>query len=396
MMHLRQPIVPPKNRPLAVLIHARFSTEEQRQSSIDDQVDACRAFLTSGLPKGTKPSQVTVEVIKEPEVSGEIADRPGINQMWADIEANRWDVIIAEESSRLYRHRCGSPMYSYGKQDGHFRCSSAVSGNCWYRGYRMRERAFPAVLEAVVNEVLSLDGVRDTVLARVRELHEQGGSVAAELKKLDKEEKKLGSAIERLSAAVESGDGSLASLTSRLADRERELAIVRSRRREVEEPGWGRSFRSSARIAVATSAHCLHHGAGTDPEDSRTPRRTARATTSLAGPGTAHRLGRVRAGPRRARRLPGVARRAARDRHSQPLSRAGRAVKSKPRTGDPGDGLRRGEKIATPWGMAAVPGAADQVPENAAPASPAAHRLGNASRHRCGSAIGRTTLPGNA
>jgi hypothetical protein len=104
MMHLRQPIVPPKNRPLAVLIHARFSTEEQRQSSIDDQIAACRAFLDSGMPKGTKPSQVTVEVIKEPEVSGEIADRPGINQVWAGIEAKRWDVIIAEESSRLYRH----------------------------------------------------------------------------------------------------------------------------------------------------------------------------------------------------------------------------------------------------------------------------------------------------
>jgi DNA invertase Pin-like site-specific DNA recombinase len=89
---------------LSVLIHARFSTEEQRQSSIDDQVDACRAFLTSSLPKGTKPSQVTVEVIKEPEVSGEIANRPGINQVWAGIDAKRWDVIIVEESSRLYRH----------------------------------------------------------------------------------------------------------------------------------------------------------------------------------------------------------------------------------------------------------------------------------------------------
>ncbi|MFM8433716.1 MAG: recombinase family protein, partial [Planctomycetia bacterium] len=130
---------------------------------------------------------------------------------------------------------CGSPMYSYGKKDGYFRCSAAVSGVCWYRGCCMRERAFPAVLEAVVNEVLSLDGARDAVRARVRELHEQGGSVAAELKKLDKEEKKLVAAIERLSAAVEGGDGALASLMSRLAERERELAIVQSRRREVEE-----------------------------------------------------------------------------------------------------------------------------------------------------------------
>ena len=108
------------------------------------------------------------------------------------------------------------------------------------------------MLEAVVNEVLSLEGVRDTVLARVRELHEQGGSVAAELKRLDKEEKKLVAAIERLSAAVESGDGALASLTSRLANRERELAIVRSRQREVEE-------QASRKQKLPSAAKLLEH-----------------------------------------------------------------------------------------------------------------------------------------
>ena len=478
MMHLRQPIQLPKGHELRVLIHSRFSTEEQRQSSIDDQIASCRAFLDASLPKGTKASQVKIDIVKEPEVSGEIADRPGINQVWAGIESKRWDLIIAEESSRLYRHHtkagelfesavdadvriicpsdyidtadddwpdrlhmcqmqharsnfytrkrierahdglwargaavgntvigykrrctvpatetepargpfydeideekagvirevferiangetaaevaewldsikfakakwsrqakwttynvnsiirrtiyrgfetfrkkkakrklrtgkseyvwndedkiqtresphlrivsdhlwykanevvdkrrvfqkpirgaghplrgttrqrrgllsgvftcgvCGSPMYSHGKTDGTFRCSGASQGNCWYRGYCMRERVYPAILEAVVNEILAIDGFRDAVLARVQELHEKGGSVAAELKKLDKEEKKLVAAIERLSAAVESGDGALASLTSRLADRERELAIVTSRRREVEE-----------------------------------------------------------------------------------------------------------------------------------------------------------------
>jgi site-specific DNA recombinase len=478
MMHLRQPIVLPFGRPLTALIHARFSTEEQRQSSIDDQIASCRAFLDASLPKGTKASQVKIDVIKEPEVSGEIADRPGINQVWAGIESKRWDLIIAEESSRLYRHHtkagelfesavdagvrvicpsdyidtadddwpdrlhmcqmqharsnfytrkrieraldglwargaavgntvigykrrctvpatktepakgpfydeideetapvlrevferiaagetsaevgewldsikfakakwsrqekwtagnvnaiirrtiyrgfetyrkkvskrklrtgksehvwndedkiqsresphlrivsdhlwykanevvdkrrvfqkpvrgaghplrgttrqrrgllsgvftcgiCGAPMYSYGKTNGSYRCSASAKGKCWNRVYCLRERTEPVILEAVVNEVLSLDGVRDAVLARVRELHEKGGSLAVELKKLDKEEKKLVAAIERLSAAVESGDGTLSSLTSRLTDRERDLAIVRSRRREVEE-----------------------------------------------------------------------------------------------------------------------------------------------------------------
>jgi hypothetical protein len=44
MMHLRQPIVVPTGKPLRVLIHARFSTEEQRQSSIDDPVASCRGW----------------------------------------------------------------------------------------------------------------------------------------------------------------------------------------------------------------------------------------------------------------------------------------------------------------------------------------------------------------
>ena len=43
-------------------------------------------------------------IIREPEISGEIFDRPGINQVWAGIKERRWDVIQAEESSRLYRH----------------------------------------------------------------------------------------------------------------------------------------------------------------------------------------------------------------------------------------------------------------------------------------------------
>ncbi len=58
------------------------------------------------------------------------------------------------------------------------------------------------------------------------ELHEKGGSVAADLKPLDKDEKMLLVVIERLSGAVEGSDGLLASLTSRLAEREWELAFV--------------------------------------------------------------------------------------------------------------------------------------------------------------------------
>lgn len=76
----------------------------ERQSSIDDQVAACRRFVDDCLPKGIKPKHVVIDVIKEPEVSGEITDRVGINQVENGIEAKRWDLIFAEESSRFYRH----------------------------------------------------------------------------------------------------------------------------------------------------------------------------------------------------------------------------------------------------------------------------------------------------
>ena len=104
MMHLRQPIVLASGRPLRVLIQARYSTEEQRQTSTEDQIANCRRFLADNLPRDIEPDRLAIEVIHEPEISGERMSRPGINEVWAGIAAGRWDLIIAEESSRLYRH----------------------------------------------------------------------------------------------------------------------------------------------------------------------------------------------------------------------------------------------------------------------------------------------------
>jgi DNA invertase Pin-like site-specific DNA recombinase len=103
MMRLRQPFRLPEGRRPRVLIQARFSTEEQRQSSIDDQVASCRRFLAENLPSGVGLDDVDIQVIGEPEISGERLRRPGIDQVWAGIDVRQWDVIIAEESSRLYR-----------------------------------------------------------------------------------------------------------------------------------------------------------------------------------------------------------------------------------------------------------------------------------------------------
>ena len=110
MMRLRQPIAVPADRPLRVVIHARFSTEEQRQSSLDDQVASCRRFIEQNLPPGVGLDRLGITVVQEPEISGELRDRPGIDEIKKAIDERRIDLLIAEESSRLYRHMTFSGM----------------------------------------------------------------------------------------------------------------------------------------------------------------------------------------------------------------------------------------------------------------------------------------------
>ena len=93
-MYLRTPI-PADSR---VLVYARFSTDEQRQQSNADQSDYCQEFLRD---HGAKPR--SIGVISDEGLSGELRSRPGIDRVHEGIEKRQWDVIIVEDSSRLYR-----------------------------------------------------------------------------------------------------------------------------------------------------------------------------------------------------------------------------------------------------------------------------------------------------
>src|SRR4051812_21828705 len=83
---------------LRVLIYARYSTEEQNPRSIDAQVAYCRRFLED---LGVK--DFTLDVMSDEGISGEQIWRPGINQVSGGIEAKRWNLILVEDSSRLFR-----------------------------------------------------------------------------------------------------------------------------------------------------------------------------------------------------------------------------------------------------------------------------------------------------
>jgi hypothetical protein len=94
-MHLEKPI-PNKCR---VLIYCRFSTDEQRAQSIAAQRLFCERFLRShGFVDGV------ITVISDEGLSGELRNRPGIDEVRRLIESRSFDLLIVEDSSRLYRN----------------------------------------------------------------------------------------------------------------------------------------------------------------------------------------------------------------------------------------------------------------------------------------------------
>ena len=80
-----------------ILIYARYSTEEQDASSITDQVAFCRRYLADRGIVGD------IEVIADPEMSGETVCRPGLNKLQVGVASHLWNMIISEDSSRLFR-----------------------------------------------------------------------------------------------------------------------------------------------------------------------------------------------------------------------------------------------------------------------------------------------------
>ena len=78
-------------------LYARFSTELQRQESIDDQYRVCERVASShGFD--------VVERYRDEAISGGTAERPGYQDLLAGARAGRFDVIVAEDVSRLWRN----------------------------------------------------------------------------------------------------------------------------------------------------------------------------------------------------------------------------------------------------------------------------------------------------
>lgn len=85
-----------KSKTLRAAIYARYSTKQQNESSIEDQIRSCRKLCER---EGFK----VVATFSDPAISGGTAKRPGYQAMLAAARRHEVDVVVAESSSRLWR-----------------------------------------------------------------------------------------------------------------------------------------------------------------------------------------------------------------------------------------------------------------------------------------------------
>jgi len=79
-------------------VYARFSSENQREQSIEDQVRVCKEFATRG--------GITVlddHVYFDEAQSGSIRARPGLEALKKAAEDKQFDALLVDDSSRLSR-----------------------------------------------------------------------------------------------------------------------------------------------------------------------------------------------------------------------------------------------------------------------------------------------------
>src|SRR5262245_51142408 len=79
-----------------VAMYARYSSEQQREASIDDQFRNCEQYAAR------QGWSVTARY-EDTAISGSTAARPGYQQMLTDAQAHRFEVLLIDDFSRLSR-----------------------------------------------------------------------------------------------------------------------------------------------------------------------------------------------------------------------------------------------------------------------------------------------------
>ena len=77
-------------------IYARYSSDHQRDASIEDQLRICRRLID-------REGWQEAKAYEDAALSGATTLRPGYQQMLEDARAGRFDVVVAEALDRLSR-----------------------------------------------------------------------------------------------------------------------------------------------------------------------------------------------------------------------------------------------------------------------------------------------------
>jgi DNA invertase Pin-like site-specific DNA recombinase len=81
---------------MKVAIYARYSSEHQRDASIEDQIRLCRE-------RAEKERWTIVAAYTDHAISGASLLRSGMHLLLSDAAQGKFDVILAEASDRLSR-----------------------------------------------------------------------------------------------------------------------------------------------------------------------------------------------------------------------------------------------------------------------------------------------------
>ena len=81
---------------MRAVIYARYSSDLQRDASIEDQIEVCRRYAAT-------QGWTIVETYTDAAISGASRFRPGFQKLVADASKNKFDIVICEAIDRLGR-----------------------------------------------------------------------------------------------------------------------------------------------------------------------------------------------------------------------------------------------------------------------------------------------------